>query len=154
MKESELMKFDWVMFDEENYEPYEIERVYMQVDHFNCGTVYGKTNRQSNGTYIAHCEEESMYSSREYSKVMPIPITPEILEKNGWKLDEEMSGDDPCFVLDLSDEDPNWMRNLYWANDVLYLGDYHYCDCFFVHHLQHALRLLGKDNHADTFKLN
>lgn len=145
MKESELMKFDWVMFDKENYEPYEISRIYMQVDHFNCGAVYG--------TYIAHCEEDSLYNSRKYGKVMPVPITPDLLEKNGFE--NNGYGD---YILNKEDylvgcSIIHRTIRVIISNEFNYAAKDVFIPCEDVHKLQHALRLCGLNELADNLKL-
>ena len=87
--------------------------------------------------------------------IRPIPITPEILEKNGF-----------VFVKS-SDMDTVW--NGWWIYENLELGtccldreDNWPCyinivdsniKCEHVHQLQHALRLCGFDELADNFKI-
>ena len=76
--------------------------------------------------------------------IEPIPITPEILEKNGF---EKL-------------EDGSWslfqaLYQIYWSADPLYLeisssytsqiGDFSRMGIQFVHELQHALKLCGID---------
>lgn len=91
----------------------------------------------------------------KYDWVKPIPITPEILEKNGF-----------CFVKS-SDMDSVW--NGWWIYKGLELGtccldregNWPCCinivdsniECKYVHQLQHALRLCELDELADNFKL-
>ena len=86
---------------------------------------------------------------REYPSIKPIPITPEILEKNGF-VEEEYPiiydrrefelrhGDYRIIVSPLND---GYTR--------IYKGDYlpilNNCYINFVHELQHALRLCGID---------
>ena len=85
----------------------------------------------------------------------PIPLTPEILEKNGFG-----------FVKS-SDRDSVW--NGWWINKGLelatccldkegnwpcYINIYDSnIKCEYVHQLQHALRLCGLDDLADNFKV-
>lgn len=76
----------------------------------------------------------------------PIPITPEILEKNGWK--------DYCGIFMM--KKVNETTYLSWTDicgAVLYKKDYYMCDCKYVHTLQHALRLFGLDELANNFKI-
>ena len=86
---------------------------------------------------------------------VPIPLTPEILKKNGF-----------CFVKS-SDRDTVW--NGWWIYKNLELGtccldregNWPCCinivdsniECKYVHQLQHALRLCELDELADNFKL-
>ena len=85
----------------------------------------------------------------------PVPLTPEILEKNGF-----------CFVKS-SDRDTVW--NGWWIYKGLELGvccldregNWPCCinitdsnvPCEYVHQLQHTLRLCELDELADNFKL-
>lgn len=153
MKESELMKLDWVMIDEECYEPYEISRVYIRVDHYNCGTIYGKKDGCS-GTYIAHCEDDSQYCSRKYSRVMPIPLMPEILEKNGFEPNEY--GD---WIVNKNDYFIGWSMIRKTARIIVYstiecVQQDAFVSCQYVHNFQHALRLCGLNDLADNFKIS
>ena len=75
----------------------------------------------------------------------PIPLTTEILEKNGW----ERNG---IFMEKRIDEN----THLRWTDicgSVLSQGNYYMCDCKYVHTLQHALRLCGLDELANNFKV-
>ena len=76
----------------------------------------------------------------------PIVLTPEILEKNGWK-------DYGNFMDIVTDED----THLSWGKDkygvVIYQDEYYICECKYVHTLQHALRLCGLNELADNFKV-
>lgn len=75
----------------------------------------------------------------------PIPLTPEILEKNGWK---EMPSGTICY----------WDKTNK-SNDIIcdsglpfsFLGRT-FCPKY-VHELQHALRLCGLNELADNFKV-
>ena len=85
----------------------------------------------------------------------PVPLTPEILEKNGF-----------CFVKS-SDRDTAW--NGWWIYKGLEIGvccldregNWHCCinitdsnvPCEYVHQLQHALRLCELNELADNFKI-
>lgn len=158
MKETELMKYDWVMFDDESYEPYEVKRVYLQVDHFNCGNVYGK-NESGYGTYIAFCEEECQYASRRYGKVIPIPLTEEILKANADG--GSCSFDEFRSLYHLKNN--GYHREISISFDktwhvpfVEITGMGHATikiNMQYVHELQHALRLCGLNDLADNFKV-
>ena len=79
--------------------------------------------------------------------IRPIPITPEILEKNGWKRNE--------IFMDIKASE-NFNINFSWTDmygESLFLNGYYMCDCKYVHTLQHALRLCGLDELADNFKV-
>lgn len=101
----------------------------------------------------------------------PIPLTPEILEKNEWKSDNNISEclgievfasekNKCCVEFDGEDE---YSFNTYerWE-DTDYYGapmdwGYRYITSIYhlryVHELQHALRLCGLDELADNFKV-
>lgn len=74
-----------------------------------------------------------------------IPLTPEILEKNGWKRNK-------IFMDMKAGENINFS----WTDmygESLFQNGYHMCDCKYVHTLQHALRLCGLNELADNFKV-
>ena len=76
----------------------------------------------------------------------PIPLTTEILEKNGW------ARTGIFFTEKRIDEN----THLSWSDtygSVLYQDDYYMCDCKYVHNLQHALRLCGFNELANNFKV-
>jgi hypothetical protein len=102
------------------------------------------------GLYLE--DKEGRCYACSYDKIRPIPITPEILEKNGWKHEFDKK---PYMVkYDLAVEGKNcWMM---WAIkehnldiqrqdeklDMYNLKVQRVCmPCDFVHQLQHALRL-------------
>lgn len=77
--------------------------------------------------------------------VRPIPLTPEILEKNGWKRNK--------IYMDMKAAD---YINFSWTDrcdETLFQNGYYMCDCKYVHTLQHVLRLYGLNELADNFKI-
>lgn len=92
--------------------------------------------------YISFACSATLFRAYEFE---PVPLTPEILEKNGWEHDgifmNKRIDENTCF---------SW-TDRYGA--ALYKNTYHMCDCNYVHTLQHALRLCGLDELADNFKL-
>ena len=75
----------------------------------------------------------------------PIPLTAEILEKNGWErhdifMDMKVAADVIFSWTDM------------YGKSLLQNG-YHMCYCKYVHTLQHALRLAGLNELADNFKI-
>ena len=116
MKPTDLMIKDWVMV---------------------------KVLSQIPNTYVLHT-----WTANDYFRnlqVKPIPLTPEILEKNGW----ECNG---IFMEKRIGEN----TQLSWTDicgAVLSQGRYYMCDCNYVHTLQHALRLCGFDELANNFKI-
>lgn len=67
---------------------------------------------------------------KDYKHISPIPITPEILEKNGWAL-WEIEGEYKGVISIYGREAP--------------FGVFDGIEINFVHQLQHALRLCGID---------
>lgn len=77
--------------------------------------------------------------------ITPIPLTPEILEKNGWN--DEMHrfyNDDTFCELDLRIDNGHYTWVVCGAS---------VCSFTYVHELQHALRLCGLNDEADNFKV-
>ena len=104
------------------------------------------------------------FTASEFNTLEPIPLTSEILEKNGWEYRKYKT--DYMVKYDLCVGGKNcWMH---WAIgkhnlDILRqdekLDFYNLCvqraviPCDYVHELQHALRLCGLDELADNFKV-
>ena len=118
MTANELMIGNWVMYKGEPIMVYEIDDYYKRI------------NTEPDGYNAITCIE--------ISDVTPIPLTAEILEKNGfelckipeidyigWRLSEN-------FSLTVSPASTNDIDGLYWNDDV---------PIRYVHQLQHALRL-------------
>lgn len=85
--------------------------------------------------------------------IRPIPITPEILEKNGfvfdcdfWTIANPRYNNVRMVRYCSIDEDATDAFLGHWAFDENYAID-------FVHELQHALRLCGLNEIADNFKV-
>ena len=90
---------------------------------------------------IETTNKEGFYYEESFE---PIPLTPEILEKNGFKRIKRPVFAD-AFVIS---------ESMYWCNYALfscddgnYFGDTAriICYCYSVHELQHALKLCGID---------
>lgn len=94
--------------------------------------------------YFKYRIEVSNLVSLEYGydfDARPIPLTPEILEINGFKLCEfngVMCYERPEFVIHYS------MRDCVGRNNFRYE---------YVHQIQHALRLCGLNELADNFRI-
>lgn len=91
--------------------------------------------------YISYACSMTLFRAYEFE---PVPVTREILEKNGWKC----KGD--YMILNIGGNTLYWVENL---NCGLYKNKYNMCTCKYVHQLQHALRLCGFDTLADVFKI-
>ena len=125
MKAEELMIDDWVY----NHESNQYQRVW-QLDYDNV-VLDG-------------------YYSYDYNDIEPIPLTPEILEKNGWKVKEGFVqhgnfGDGPLMLWHT--EENKILRNFIHELEISDLstdkGFRVRIECNYVHELQHALRLCG-----------
>ena len=123
MKAKELMTGDWVCL-EDDPKP-------RQVDFIRTGEVGLYWNKIVTPPYIK-----------------PIPITPEILEKNGFKgdgyailiLDEQTYLDYYYYEHRLR---KHWCGVDEWENHSKVNDITFKCNCYYVHELQHALRLCG-----------
>ena len=103
-------------------------------------------------TYVLHT-----WTANDYSRdlqVKPIPLTPEILEKNGFILHGK------TYILKWRGADIHWRKTDGYAsitapNNLKLEGWCSISNGYFcyVHILQHALRLCGLDELADNFKV-
>lgn len=125
MEAKELMQFDWVCLED--------DPTPRQVDFIRTGEVGLYWNRIVTPPYIK-----------------PIPITPEILEKNGWKVKKGFVqhgnfGDGPLMLWHT--EENKILRNFTHELEISDLstdkGFRVRIECNYVHELQHALRLCG-----------
>ena len=96
---------------------------------------------------------------KDYKTIRPIPLTPEILEKNGFVMDERDGvAVRYSFAADLHKPKQTVIQFVFYNDgvsaDTLFkcwtspkdcdgINDLHICDLKFVHELQHALRLCG-----------
>lgn len=123
MEAKELMQFDWVCLED--------DPTPRQVDFVRTGEVGLYWNKIVTPPYIE-----------------PIPITPEILEKNGFKgdgyailiLDEQTYLDYYYYEHRLR---KHWCGVDEWENHSKVNDITFKCNCYYVHELQHALRLCG-----------
>ena len=128
LTEKELMIDDWVMYNpnvfiEDEYEPYQ--------------EWYPMKITSGEGIELAI---EDCYDS--------IPLTPEILEKNGFT---EIKGACPTFKIDIYGylikvTFPKENKETNKGNPFLVIDSrpsYYSSECLYVHELQHVLKLLG-----------
>ena len=150
MKANELMIGDWVIFGDE---PLKVQHIYNNgYDDIVAEIVEDGTNEY--GVYEEIKDVPVVYCS-------PIPLTPEILEKNGFErsvvipsnfyrnIDNErliFSPHSSCYGLGYvhwdESNDADIMHRLEVQQPIMY-----------IHQMQHALRLFGLDQLADNFKL-
>ena len=143
MKANELMVGDWV-----------------KVTHLNkIGKAYriDRANEDGNG-WVAVFDGDYHESLLE-----PIPLTPEILEKNGWKLYDLEDIDwliydysTNCQNVRISENDTYGYKWWIVVSNILGEDEAGFKDrnhagiyCNYVHQLQHALRLCGIDKEIE-----
>ena len=106
-------------------------------------------------TYVLHT-----WTANDYSRdiqVKPIPLTAEILEKDGWErdIDKEWEYNNShilphyCYQWEKQNVKIEMYAGLEGFTISLIIGRRFYA----VHELQHALRLCGLDELADNFKV-
>ena len=77
--------------------------------------------------------------------IRPIPLTPEILEKNGWK--------EAQFWHEYQDGKNTIQSCLPDMRGIINGVEIQHFKCEYVHKYQHLLRLCGLDELADNFKI-
>ncbi len=150
MNENELMVDDWVYGCTDPYSPDEEQKKFpvrvirIELD----GDIYTMGKNPSDDPY-----------DYEWWNIEPIPITPEILEKNGFKKRENdiyhigpryvLTGGVEDYLVIVMPEDPpvhgvKFLTEIH-TNCIGKSGvnTLHNCDIEYVHQLQHALRLCG-----------
>lgn len=139
MKTNELMIGDWVMVNDiEHTHPLQVTEIFNK-----CGAYYATLYWDGMPDNV-----NPEVLTADVDKVLPIPLTPEILEKNWFRKISEGR-----FLLEDS-EDLYWVK--FYPKDTNYTcGAYDYIDlesgCIsirempieFVHDLQHAMRICG-----------
>ena len=144
MKASELSINDWAHFHYKNgfKEEVSFDFKVTQLPHRygNENQVWGKSVDGKHHGNIG-----------DVSKIEPVPITTEILEKNfGEKIDGEyFYGDEFCelYINEISDSIWRVEYDCVEMNGIPRQSN----NVFFVHELQHALRLCGFNDKADDF---
>lgn len=127
MKPTDLMIEDWVLI---NNTPHKIQAI---------DSIDAEIQADDELYYVG----EDRYHSED--KVEGFPLTPEILEKNGWKetqyCHEYQDGKNTiqCCLPD--------MRGIINGIEIEHFK------CEYVHQYQHLLRLCGIDELADNFKI-
>lgn len=129
MKPEELMIGDYVMFNKDVYKIEEISKKGWAHIIYNDGS---------------ECRV-ALSSDYILDDITPIPLTPEILEKNGFELQRDKS--------ELGILDTYWLGSKLGAFRIHRLnnGDYQFglAKIMNVHELQHALRLCGIDKEIE-----
>ena len=129
MKATELMIGDWVKIK----------------GHLDYDKVREIARDESMQWYISFACSATLFRAYEFE---PIPLTPKILEKNGFWVMEKVDNGAEEYIA-------------YATNGLMFHynrdNDYYFPNTpiswKYVHELQHALRLCGLDELADNFKL-
>lgn len=99
------------------------------------------------GCYLNFEGNEGDPFDGDADRMQPIPLTPEILKVNGWEEKEEMR---LCYLNLGGIGFFEW----YLSSRALFISDGMIpLPVQFVHQMQHALRLCGRGDLADNFKL-
>lgn len=115
------------------------------------------TNRNGFPMQITNVGEDYVYATFEGNEAdpwefdgkddqpQPIPLTPEILEKNGWK--------EAQFWHEYQDGKNTIQSCLPDMRGIINGVEIQHFKCEYVHQYQHLLRLCGLDDLADNFKV-
>lgn len=127
MKANELMIGDWVLYDNQ---PHQIRQL----------GIFGENRDGEDYPAVCVGKPNGIGLILERNEIEPIPLTPEILEKNGWVKDlysfESYDNEElECLSLWVGEDGKNkW----WWHVGVELVTPINH-----VHELQHALRLCG-----------
>ena len=148
MRTQELMVGDWVRIGKSNLcIPQGTIVKIRAIDDLNSLTL--QSGKKLEGS--VHCQpiEETAFSGGIWVDFLePIPLTGEILEKNGFVKCE----DGAWSLFQYKENGENALSQIYWSADPLYLeissytsqtGEFNRMGVRYVHELQHALRLCG-----------
>ena len=144
MKANELMIGDWVKIK----------------GHLDYDKVREIARDESMQWYISFACSATLFRAYEFE---PVPLTPEILEKNGWiqckyetcKSLYEYKGLHLRHTM-IKRSNGRWVANVDGIVEKFpdeYTHSFLRINVFYVHELQHALRLCGLDELADNFKI-
>ena len=145
MKATDLMIGDWV-------------KIKGHLDYDKVREIARDENMQ---WYISFACSATLFRAYEFE---PIPLTPKILEKNGWSLDPVLQ----CYtstplwlyvegsinlLLQFPTKQSAGSLKIIDNQKIRSLSDFTWKDRLYIHELQHALRLCGLDKLADNFKV-
>lgn len=134
-------------------------------DWVTCPTPFRVTGIYDDDPWVVY-DEDGL--SCELASVEPIPLTPEILEANGFKVEEECDsyewglGNRYILTKDEGQIEVYWRDNCDEEDLIWYANICGFNACadmtrrnksLYVHELQQALRLCGLNNVADNFKV-
>lgn len=132
MKPTDLMINDWVLWKNKYVRLVETSAIVYSLGQID--------------VRLAYCNDDGDGIERhDISKISPIPLTPEILEKNGWKETEY------CYEYrDYKNTIKCCLPDMIGRINGVEIENF---KCEYVHQLQHLLRLFGLDELADNFKI-
>ena len=157
MKPTDLMLGDWVLW----------KNRYVQIVR-TCAVVYSFGHRD---VWLAHCNDDNDVECHDMSTISPIPLIPEILEKNGFDPETFLTSEwgkevyfkefPGCVVEPDNPGKYIFGTTFHWNKTggdgspidwgTMYESSIH--NLQYVHELQHALRLCGLNELADNFKV-
>lgn len=128
-----LMLGDWVQYNDGNFSfPTKIRginEVDFEIEDMNCTST----------TLILH------------HYIEPIPLTEEILKMNGFDYPKLEDGTEVKYVMAYEKDGLMWLNK---EKDYFFISSSDaYIHIYFVHEIQHALRLCGLNELADNFKI-
>ena len=127
MKANELMIGDWVMVNDiEHTHPLQVAEIFNK-----CGVYYATLYWDGMPDNV-----KPEVLTADVDKVLPIPLTPEILEKNGWM---KVEADSVFYPKQLKGELPLIVYATDGDNWRFRIKDF--CEIEYIHKLQQALRL-------------
>lgn len=137
MKAEELMVGDWVMWKNRQVQIASVSGIVYSFGHID--------------VVLAHCNDDKLLENHDIKSVSPIPLTPEILEKNGFKNTSVVTigtrkmrwvSDDTRTEITIWMDDTLPMeivKNVYYEDEVSYTLPFPGT----VSQFQHTLRLCG-----------
>lgn len=113
------------------------------------------------GSTDRYCElidkRRSQVYNEHFTKLSPIPLTEEILESNGWRVEEHSLDGDSWYYqkgshlyIAVQKEEGT---NIGFVTEWIFDDAYTVCYCRYVSDLQHALRLCGYHEIANNIQL-
>ncbi|MCQ2137875.1 MAG: hypothetical protein MJY60_04135 [Bacteroidales bacterium] len=151
MKASDLMIGDWVLWKNKPVQVVRVSGIRYEFGHYDVLLAY--CNNMGDGI-----------ESHDISSISPIPLTADLLGKNGWVNKEEKGwmqqgnfGDSPLMLWYVKDTGTftRHFANELEISDLSKDGGYRLkIQCKYVHELQHALRLCGLTELAEKFKVD
>lgn len=129
MEATELMIGDWVKWKNKYVQVASVSGIVWSFGHIGVG--------------LAYCNDDHLLESHDIKSISPIPLTPEILEKNGWK--------EAQFWHEYQDGKNTMQACLPDMRGRINGIEIQYFKCEYVHQYQHLLRLCGLNEMADNF---